>query len=145
MSNAAKEQIFKIGEFSERVGVPVDTLRYYEKLGLLKAESRSSAGYRLYGEQNLVAMNFILNAKELGFSLSTIQELLSIQINKKANSCEDVKTFTAQQLKEVDERLEQLQSIRKAIADLHDSCCGGPEDARYCSIIQALEGEVQHG
>jgi len=129
----------QIGDFSKITAVPIDTLRYYEKIGLLTAESRSASGYRLYGEQNLDRINFILSAKGLGVSLSAIKQLLSIQINKQASSCEDVKAFNAIQLADIEQRLQELQRIRNAVADLHDSCCGGPEDARYCSILQALE------
>lgn len=133
------EKLLQIGGFSELTGVSIDTLRYYEKIALLKAEARSASGYRLYGSQNLETVKFILSAKALGFSLSAIQQLLSIQINKQASSCEDVKVFTKIQLTEIEQRLQELQRIRDAVADLHDSCCGGPEDARYCSILQALE------
>ena len=133
------DKALQIGEFSKLTGVAIDTLRYYEKIGLLKAQHRSASGYRHYGEQNLESVKFILSAKDLGFSLDVIKQLLSIQINKQANSCEDVKAFTAIQLADIEQRLQELQRIRNAVADLHDSCCGGPEDARYCSILQALE------
>lgn len=132
-------KLMKIGDFSTVTGVPVDSLRYYEKIGLLKAEARSASGYRLYGERNLASIKFILSAKGLGFSLNTIKELLTIQINKKSSSCEDVKQFTSLQLQDIDQRLNELKRIRLAVSDLHDSCCGGPEDARFCSILQALE------
>jgi MerR family Zn(II)-responsive transcriptional regulator of zntA len=129
----------KIGEFSKNTGVAIDTLRYYEKIGLLKADHRSGSGYRFYGDQSLARIKFILSAKGLGFSLKDIKELLSIQINKQANSCENVKALTEKQLADIEKRLQELQRIRDAVADLHNSCCGGPEDARYCSILQALE------
>lgn len=129
----------KISEFSAQSGVPTDTLRYYEKIGLIKAEKRSASGYRLYGQKSLQTIRFILSAKDLGFSLATIKQLLDIQINKQASSCEDVKQFTQHQLQEVDQRLKELKKIRAAIAELHHSCCGGKEDARSCSILQALE------
>ena len=129
----------KIGEFSERSGVPIDTLRYYEKIGLLKAESRNQAGYRFYDDNNLETIRFILSSKGLGFSLETIQRLLSIQVNKEDASCEEVKQFIAGQLSELDQRLAELKRMRKAMSKLHDSCCGGEEDARFCSILQALE------
>jgi len=128
-----------IGEFAEQSGVSTDTLRYYEKIGLLKAEKRSPSGYRVYGDESIQTIRFILSAKSLGFSLEIIQQLLAIQVNKSVASCEDVKTFIATQLEEVDQRLKELRNIRKAMSKLHDSCCGGEEDARYCSILQAME------
>lgn len=129
----------KISEFSVQCGVPADTLRYYEKIGLLKAEKRSASGYRVYGKESLQTIRFISSAKNLGFTLGAIKQLLDIQINKQASSCEDVKQFTYMQLQDIDQRLIMLNKIRAAVADLHDSCCGGKEDARSCSILQALE------
>ncbi|AFJ03009.1 HTH-type transcriptional regulator zntR [Methylophaga frappieri] len=129
----------KISEFSTLSGVPVDTLRYYEKIGLLKAETRSNSGYRDYGDASLETVRFILSAKSLGFTLETIQKLLQIQVNKQDASCEDVKQFVADQLELVNQRLAELQKIKQAMQRLHGACCGGKENASYCSILQALE------
>lgn len=134
-----KEGLLTIGEFSEQTNVPVDTLRYYEKIGLLKPEHRSLSGYRLYGEENLASCQFILSAKALGFSLDTIKTLLNIQIRKQDASCEDVKQFVQLQLSALDERLAELKKVRRAMSKLHESCCGGDEDVRFCSILKALE------
>lgn len=129
----------KIGDFAKQSGVSADTLRYYEKIGLIKAAHRSAGGYREYGEENLETIRFILSAKSLGFTLDTIQQLLQIQINKQDASCEEVKQFVAVQLDQVEQRLKELHTIKKAMQRLHDTCCGGEEDARYCSILHALE------
>ena len=86
----------KIGQLSRILGVSTDTLRYYETHGLLNPSSRNASGYRLYDEANVKHMHFILRAKEVGFSLREIQELLNIKIDKHQHRCEEVKEITIQ-------------------------------------------------
>ena len=76
----------KIGEFSRQLGVSTDTLRYYEKHGLLTPSSRSAVGYRFYSEDDYKQMAFILRAKNVGFSLAEIKELLQIKFHKDQHS-----------------------------------------------------------
>jgi len=133
----------KIGELSELTGISRDTLRYYEKEGLIKPSLRSAAGYRLYSEQDLNGIKFVLSAKKVGFSLDDISKLLTLKINKKTKSCQDVKTFTEEKIQEVDDKIKSLLKIQHALGKLHQSCCGGPKNAQHCSILQALEsGDV---
>ncbi len=133
----------KIGEFSQASQVSTDTIRYYEKIGLLKSSRRSASGYRLYAPHDLETMRFIRSAQSLGMSLDTIKQLLAIQLNKQAAHCEDVKRFVGEQLKDLDIRIAELETMRSALSKLHDACCGGDEDARCCSILTALEsGDV---
>ena len=86
----------KIGEFARQLGVSTDTLRYYEKHGLLTPSSRSQSGYRIYTDTDIKQMSFILRAKNVGFSLSEIKELLQIKIHKDQHSCHEVKEMTLQ-------------------------------------------------
>ena len=133
----------KIGEFAQASQVPSDTIRYYEKIGLLKPSQRSASGYRLYDSNDIETLRFIRSAQSLGMSLDTIKQLLAIQLNKQAAHCEDVKLFVAEQLKDLDARIAELVTMRTAMGKLHDACCGGDEAASCCSILQALEtGDV---
>lgn len=135
--------MMKIGAFAQAGQVPADTIRYYEKIGLLTAGHRNEAGYRVYGEQQLATLRFIRSAKQLGMSLDTIKQLLDIQVNKAEAHCEDVKLFVGQQLKQLEEKIEEFNRMHAAMQQLHDACCGGDEAATCCSILQALEaGDV---
>lgn len=129
----------KIGAFAKACRVPADTVRYYEKIGLLSSGTRNAAGYRLFDSNHVVTMRFIRNAQSLGMSLETIRQLLEIQLNKEEAHCEDVKLFVGGQLEELDKQIDELVAMRSAMAKLHDACCGGLDDARCCSILQALE------
>ncbi|MBE0367161.1 Zn(2+)-responsive transcriptional regulator [Pseudoalteromonas aurantia] len=129
----------RIGQLSNALGVTTDTLRYYETHGLLTPSSRNDAGYRLYDETHLKQMHFILRAKEVGFSLREIQELLQIKIEKQQRRCEEVKAITLQKRDLVRQKISDLQCFEQSLTILANRCCGGKESADYCSILTALE------
>ena len=129
----------RISELAQRTGLSAHTLRFYEKQGLVSHNSRSEGGYREYDEADLRRVEFVRSARNIGFSLEDIATLLSIRVDKDSHSCEEVAVITRRKLKEVDARLRELRSIRKTLGILLDSCCGGPESAIHCSIMDALE------
>jgi len=131
--------MYKIGEFSKVLSVSTDTLRYYEKNGLLTPSGRSDSGYRLYNENDLRCMQFIIRAKSIGFSLNEIKELLSINIDKQDHSCGEVKSLTEQKLVQVEAKILELTRFKDSLRLLSDACCGGEEAAVHCSILSALE------
>lgn len=131
--------MYQIGELAKRLSVSTDTLRYYEKHGLLMPCDRSSTGYRLYNDSNLRSLQFIISAKKCGFTLKDIQELLSIQVDKNSHSCHDVKTFTEDKLQQVEDKISELITIQSSLKKLVQACCGGEESAEHCSILSTLE------
>ncbi len=131
--------MYQIGELAKKLSVSTDTLRYYEKHGLLAPYDRSDTGYRLYNEENLRSLAFILSAKKCGFTLSDIKGLLSINIDKTNHSCQDVKSFTEQKLYQVEDKIRELTVIQLSLQKLVQACCGGSESAAHCSILSTLE------
>lgn len=131
--------MYRIGELADKLSVSTDTLRYYEKHKLLAATSRADNGYRLYNEEALRVMQFIIRAKGVGFSLNEINGLLSIKIDKASHSCADVKSFTEQKLTQVNDKIAELQCFKGSLELLVAACCGGEEEATHCSILSALE------
>ncbi|BBN82465.1 heavy metal-responsive transcriptional regulator [Pseudoalteromonas sp. A25] len=129
----------KIGELAKSLGVSTDTLRYYEQHKLLTPSARTESGYRMYTQEQQRQMQFILRAKEVGFSLKEIRELLQIQIEKHQHSCEEVKEITLLKLQLVRGRIAELQRFEQSLSKLAKRCCGGPESADFCSILTALE------
>ncbi len=133
----------RIGELASQSGMSVDTIRYYEKIGLLPTANRLASGYRQYDKNSITVLSFVSSAKKLGMSLDDIKALLAIELDKSAASCETVKGFIAEQLLQVEQKMDQLKSIEQAMRRLHDTCCGGDESALCCSILQAMErGDV---
>tara|TARA_R110002073_G_scaffold257634_1_gene420450 strand:+ start:234 stop:680 length:447 start_codon:yes stop_codon:yes gene_type:complete len=131
--------MLKISELSEQTGLSAHTLRYYEKHGLINASTRSEAGYRFYSAADVRRVQFVKTARNTGFSLDDIGQLLSIRVDKQSHSCQEVTDITQKKLSEVNAKLAELLSIQQTLELLLESCCGGPENATHCSIMEALD------
>lgn len=127
-----------IGTLAKRAGVGIDTVRYYERQGLLKPRERLASGYRRYSELELSRLRFIRKAQVLGFSLSEIRELLSLSSHHDVSR---VKKKAEAKLVDVEQRIGELNRIRTALSGLVRACPGHgrPEE---CPILQALGGEA---
>jgi MerR family transcriptional regulator, copper efflux regulator len=126
-----------IGELATRGGVAIDTVRYYERNGLLQPASRLASGYRRYGESELRRLRFIRRAKALGFTLEAIRELLELGNRRDVAA---VRRAAQARLSDVDQRIAELEAMRRGLADLISACPGhGRADA--CPILNALGGE----
>jgi Hg(II)-responsive transcriptional regulator len=128
-----------IGRAAEQAGVGVETIRFYERRGLIVQPARpQSGGYRCYDDDVVERIRFIRQAQELGFSLREIEELLSLRADPGAD-CGDVRTQAVSKREEVDRKIAQLQHIRSALDALIASCPGGGA-LRACTIIDAMAG-----
>ena len=117
-------------------GVNVETIRYYERHGLLPKPPRTPSGYRVFSEEAVTCLRFIKRSQELGFSLNEIKELLSLRV-KPGSSCVDVRRKAEAKVVDVDEKIRRLQKIRKALVELTNTCSGrGPVST--CSILRIL-------
>lgn len=131
--------MYRIGELAQRYEVKTDTLRFYDKHGLLTPSSRSESGYRIYSEADAERLRFILRAKAIGFSLIDITELLSIELDKSNRACADVKGLVNIKLADVEAKITELNYFRTSLQRLSNACDGGPGSAEHCSILEALE------
>ena len=128
-----------VGQVARRAGVGVETVRFYEREGLLERPSRRPSGYRQYGEGAVARLRFIRRAKELGFTLREIIELLSLRVDP-ATTCADVKGRVAAKIADIDSRIATLRRMRKALLKL-DRACGGRGTTSDCPILEALDQE----
>lgn len=127
---------FTIGQLAKKARVHVETLRYYEKRGLLPEPPRSDGGYRQYSEGAVLRIQFIKHAKELGFSLKETMELLSLRVDPQT-TCADVKSRTGAKIASIEEKIRNLQRMKKALTKLAAECTGkGPSSE--CPILEAL-------
>jgi Hg(II)-responsive transcriptional regulator len=126
-----------ISQLATRAGVNVETVRYYERRGLLPEPPRRASGYRQYSPADVAYLQFIQRAQRLGFSLKEIAELLALRVNS-TTSCGDVKARAERKLADVEGKLQALERIQGTLQQLIDSCRGqGPTSA--CPILEALE------
>lgn len=129
----------KIGELAKRAEVPIDTVRYYEREGLIPPPVRRASGYRDYLEADVDRLRFMRRAKALGFTLHEIRELLSLT----AMSGDDMSALNAQtqaKLRDVEDRIHSLTRIREALQSLVAACPGHGSLDR-CPILAALSSE----
>ena len=131
--------MLKISELAAKTGLSSHTIRFYEKHDLIRASERSEAGYRFYNDSDIRRAEFVKAARNIGFSLEDISQLLSIRVDKSSHSCQEVTDITQHKLDEVNEKISELESMQNTLQILLKSCCGGPEKATHCSIIEALE------
>ncbi|WP_455426648.1 Zn(2+)-responsive transcriptional regulator [Dryocola sp. LX212] len=131
--------MYRIGELARLADVTPDTIRYYEKQQMMEHEIRTEGGFRLYSETDLQRLKFIRYAKQLGFTLETIRELLSIRVDPEHHTCLESKGIVQSRLKEVDSKINELAHMRKSLQRLNDACCGTAHSSVYCSILEALE------
>lgn len=128
---------FSIGQLAKKAEVNVETIRYYERRGLIPEPPRRKSGYRQYSPETVARIQFIRHAKELGFSLKEISELLSLRVDPKT-TCGDVKRMTEAKIADIEEKIRALQGMKKALLKLKARCRGrGP--AGECPILDALE------
>ncbi|MFO1152981.1 MAG: helix-turn-helix domain-containing protein [Rhodospirillales bacterium] len=126
-----------IGELAARGGAKVQTIRYYEQVGLLPPPPRSQGNQRRYGVDDLRRLAFIRHGRELGFSIASIRELLEL-VDRPQLPCERADAIVAGQLGEVERRIQRLNSLKGELERMLDACGGGR--AAECRILEALSG-----
>jgi MerR family copper efflux transcriptional regulator len=129
-----------IGKLAKLVGVNIDTVRYYERNGLLAPSARLASGYRRYGDLELARLRFIRRAQKLGFSLKEINSLLGLSARR---SVAQVKRAAQTKLADVDARIADLQRVRDGLSLLVKACPGHGQ-ASECPILRALSIEDNH-
>ncbi len=125
------------GELARRADVHIETLRYYERRGLLPRPPRNGSNRRKYPIEALVRVRFVKRAQGLGFSLTEIQELLSLRTNPVA-SCGDVQAQARSKLREIEDKLRALRAMRTTLRRLIAECPGDGPTSR-CNILAAFE------
>ena len=124
-----------IGELAKRTAVKVPTIRFYEQIGLLPTPPRTEGNQRRYGKPEVDRLNFIRHARELGFEVDDIRELLAMSTEPQA-SCHQADSIARNHLAEVDRRIASLQALRSELSRMIDEC--GHGHICDCRIIEAL-------
>lgn len=139
LQTAAKS--LTIGRLAERAGVGIDTVRYYERAGLLPIPPRRASGYRDYPADSVRRLRFIRRAKDLGFTLTEIGELLELSGR---GSVPAIREAARHKLELVEHKLAELQRVRDGLQELIEACPGhGP--AEHCPILRALSDDAEPG
>ncbi|NIR31128.1 MAG: helix-turn-helix domain-containing protein [Gammaproteobacteria bacterium] len=129
---------FSIGALSGRSGVNVETIRYYERIGLLPDPPRTEGGHRLYGLEHVKRLAFIRRSRELGFSIEEIRALLDL-VDSGAYTCGEVKSMTDRHLESVRSKIADLRKLERTLAGISSQCEGG--EVPECPVIDALSDD----
>jgi MerR family mercuric resistance operon transcriptional regulator len=131
-----RDEKFPIGTLAQRSGAHVETIRYYERIGLLPRPPRSSAGRRVYGPKDLRTLMFVRRARELGFKLEDIRTMLELG-GPDGAKCRDVREIAVRHLEEVRSKLEDLRKLEKMLAASVAECSGSA--TTRCAVIDMLD------
>lgn len=137
------ERLLKIGEVAKRTGISVETLRFYERSGLLERPPRTEGGYRLYDSEALLTLEFIKRAQTLGFKLEEIKQVIA-DSHAGQSPCAEVREIVRRRLQELDMRLMQMSKYRDALAQTLQSWDEqGSAAGRFCGLIENSEIEAE--
>lgn len=125
----------RIGELAKATGTKAETIRYYEREGILPAADRTDSNYRDYSQNHLAALTFVRRARGLGFSMAQVRELLALSDHDE-KPCEDVDQLVRQQLSAVDSKIADLSMLREELAQLSRSCQS--DRIGECRIVESL-------
>lgn len=130
-------QNLTIGKLAKQADLGVETLRYYERRGLIEPQSRTEAGYRLYSDDARRRLRFIRRAQTLGFSLDEVAELLSLS-DRPEKSAAEVKRLTQLKIADIEARIHDLERMKSALSALEGQCPGHAGTTAECPILAAL-------
>lgn len=125
-----------IGQAARATGISAKMIRHYEEIGLIPKPGRTASGYRFYGDKDLQILIFIRQARNLGFSIDAIRDLLSLWLNKHRSSGK-VKALAISYMETLDHRVQELVAIKKALQQLSERCHG--DDRPDCPILDGIE------
>lgn len=129
--------LLKSGTLAKQANVNPETLRYYEREGLLPKPKRTEAGYRLYAEEDVKRVRFIKKAQELGFSLKEIKDLLALKVDA-SQSASQVKQLAEHKIQTIEAKIQSLQAMKSILSELAEACSGkGSVD--HCPILNCLD------
>lgn len=130
-----------IGDLGRRTDCKVQTIRWYEEIGLLPPPARTAGGHRVYGRQHLARLDFIRHARELGFPLDAVRALLALS-DRPDRPCEEAHALASTQLALVEDKMRRLDALRIELTRMTDACSGGV--AAECRILETL-ADHSHG
>jgi len=140
--NVLEKTNYSVGDLATACGCKVETVHYYEKTKLMPEPPRTEGGHRVYSLKHLKRLAFIRRSRELGFTIKQISELLSF-VDEPGHSCGEVKGMAMLQARAVQEKIDHLKRLQKALNDMAARCKGKNYKIEDCPIIDALFDDVQ--
>ena len=132
----ARNGVIQIGELSRRTGCNIETIRYYERIGMVPRPPRSASRYRLYDAGDIRRLTFVRRARELGFTLDEVRALLGLSTDQTEQTCSEVRELAAGHLADIRTRIADLRAMERVLADAVRRCDAG--ELPGCPLIEVL-------
>jgi len=132
-----EHKTLRTGEVATQAGVNVQTLRYYERRGILKEPERRQSGYRQYPPDAVQLIRFIKRAQELGFTLTEIEDLLRLRTDQES-ACSEVRSAAEAKIEDIEQKIRHLRAMKRALG-LLVACCASEGSPRHCPILESLD------
>ena len=132
-------QSLSIGQVAKEANVNIQTIRYYERVGLIPKAQRTEFGYRKFSPEDILRIHFIKHAQAAGFLLKEIKDLLALRVDA-ATSCDDVRELAESKIIEIDEKVRHMQQMKQTLGSLTRACSGTGAKSE-CPILEAFESE----
>lgn len=134
-----------ISQVAKASNVNIETVRYYERRGLIEKPPRSESGYRLFPQEVIERIQFIKKAQDLGFTLEEIKKLLLVSDNEKLFNSEEIHQFTTEKIQGIEQKICDFNKMKLLLEELSDKCPGSGVAKKDCPIINNLKGEDKNG
>jgi Hg(II)-responsive transcriptional regulator len=129
----------KIGEVAAYAGVNVQTIRFYERRGMLPMPARLASGYRIYPANIVKLIQFIKQSQELGYTLDEIKQLLLVRSNRNKGNAQGVRSLAEAKIKSIEARINRLKRMRRELKRILQKCRCGDETLTNCPVLETLE------
>jgi len=136
----SSQPLFTISKLAQKAGVGVETIRFYERKGLIRQPSKGRASFREYSTAEIGRIQFIKRAQEIGFTLGEIQEIFSLEQNSRVR-CSELKKRVDSKLNEVEGKIKDLQQMQKSLTRLSKACDQGIDSVKECKVSDCFEKE----
>ena len=134
-------QLLTVSQLAKATDVRADTVRYYERIGMIGEAERTGAGYRKFDEQSVERVRFIKNAQAMGFTLEDIKQLLQLASGERSADCSAISDFARQKVADLEDQIRQMRAFKRELESLADSCAsGGQLDS--CKILARMNSKL---
>ena len=135
-------QLLTVSQLAKATEVRADTVRYYERIGMIGEAERTGAGYRKFDEQAAERVRFIKNAQGMGFTLDEIKQLLELASDEGASDCSAVRDFAREKAADLEKQIRQMRAFKRELEALADSCPGEGQDLGSCKILARMNSKL---
>jgi DNA-binding transcriptional MerR regulator len=135
-------ELLTVSQLAKATDVRADTVRYYERIGIIGEVERSGAGYRKFDEQAAERVRFIKNAQAMGFALDDIRRLLELASDDRSEDCSAICDFAREKVSELEKQILQMQAFKRELETLADSCAGVGRPLESCKILARMNSKL---